>query len=67
MVLGIDGIEATKRDYSLCSERLNKYVDEWLRGNAKSEPTWKSLCNALKDTLVGEVALAEGIAVERGI
>ena len=54
-VLGVHSskIEVIKSNHLDCEDRLRDYVDEWLKGNARAERTWTSLCDVLKDPLVG--------------
>ncbi len=64
-VLGLppDEIESIKvdcpRDVKEC---LKKAIKKWLEGKGSDEPpSWKSLCEALKDTLVSRPDVASSI------
>ena len=57
-------IEAAGEDQKTCKRRLREYVDEWLKGNAKCDPTWVSLCEALKRPSVGRPDVADSIAAK---
>ena len=65
LVFGISSgkIEAIKKEKSECEDRLKAYVDEWLKGNTMKdmERTWVSLCEVLRDQLVGRGDLANKI------
>ena len=58
-------IQAARIDHETsCESRLREYVDEWLKGNAKCDPTWASLCKALKRPSVGRPDVADKIAAK---
>ena len=57
--------ETLKREQPRCEDRLEAYVDEWLRGNTRTECTWVALCRVLRDLLVERGDVADKI--ERGV
>ena len=55
----LDEINSNHRQVSDCRKEM---VRLWLRGRGKVSPSWRTLCHALRSSLVGNVALANKIA-----
>jgi len=52
----LDGIRSQFRD---CKGCLCEMLKEWLKGAARSRPTWGALVEALRSQMVGEPELAD--------
>lgn len=69
LVFGISygKIEAVQKEKSECKDRLKAYVAEWLKGNTKTECTWASLCEVLRDPIVRQPKVADKIAADKKV
>ena len=58
--LKISELNAIKRDESTSKARMKAVLLAWLQGRGL-DPSWQTLCKALRDELVGRTDLAEHI------
>jgi len=57
-------LKAIESDKATCKQRMKTMLQAWLWGRGR-DPTWQTLCRALRDKLVGRPDIAE--SVERTI
>ena len=67
LALGLDAPELTtiKEDEPKSRDRIKAMLTAWLQGRGRKDPTWQTLCMALRDKIVDRADQAE--LIERDI